>query len=131
MQPFRVVFSRIQNFFKTYILTYLKHMAYLDELILVKSLSYTLDRKEGNSELRARRFLSVDNNPNCNVCNTVVTQGEYLIELSAINQLNQFALKLPKKLIPDHLMETMLSPVKLSHTLRSPISEKVNALFKS
>ena len=131
MQPLKVVFSRIQNFSKTYILTYLKHMAYLDELILVKSLSYTLDRKEGNSELRARRFLSVDNNPNCNVCNSVKTQGEDLMELSAINQLNQFALKLPKKLIPDHLMETMLSPVKLSHTLRSLISEKANALFKS
>ena len=52
------------------------------------------------------------------------------MEFSAGKQLSNFALQLAKKLMADELIDTMLSPVKVSQTSNNPGSEE-SAKFES
>ena len=51
--------------------------------------------------------------------------------ISAGKQPSKFAIQLAKKLVADELMNTMLSPVKVSQTSRTLASEETSAKFKS
>ena len=65
------------------------------------------------------------------ITNSRLAQREDLMEISAGKQPSKFALQLAKKVMADELLDTMLSPVKISETSRNPVCEEISAKFKS